>query len=106
PYFTSDVNVHRPSLFGLSLQGDRAFYLFELAMLGVTFLVMYNLHSGALGRALIAIRDNEDGAQAVGVDIRVLKVLIFTVSAMLAGLGGALLAQLSQAFDPNTYDPL
>jgi branched-chain amino acid transport system permease protein len=106
PYFTSDVQVHRPSLFGLSLEGDRAFYLFELAMLAVAFLVMYNLHSGALGRSLIAIRDSEEGAQSVGVDVRVLKVLIFTVSAMLAGLGGALLAQQSQAFDPNAFDPL
>ena len=106
PYFTSDVQVHRPSLFGLSLTSDRSFYLFELAMLAIAFLVMYNLHSGALGRSLVAIRDSEDGAQSVGVDVRVLKVLIFTVSAMLAGLGGALLAQQSQAFDPNAFDPL
>jgi branched-chain amino acid transport system permease protein len=106
PTFTNNVEVHRPSLFGLSLDGDRAFYLFELAMLAVAFLVMYNLRNGSLGRSLVAIRDSEDGARAVGVDVRVLKVLIFTVSAMLAGLGGALLAQQREAFDPNTFDPL
>jgi branched-chain amino acid transport system permease protein len=106
PTFTNDVEVHRPSLFGLSLDGDRAFYLFELAMLAVAFLVMFNLRNGSLGRSLVAIRDSEDGARAVGVDVRVLKVLIFTVSAMLAGLGGALLAQQREAFDPNTFDPL
>ncbi|MBV9097174.1 MAG: ABC transporter permease, partial [Frankiaceae bacterium] len=107
PYFTNGVTVRRPSLFGLSLAGDRAFYLFELAMLAIAFLIMYNLRSGALGRSLIAIRDNEDGARAVGVDVRSLKVLIFTVSAMLAGLGGALLAQQKLAFDPtNDFDPL
>jgi len=106
PYFTTDVTVNRPSLFGLSLRGDRAFYLFELAMLAIAFLVMYNLRSGALGRSLVAIRDSEDGARSVGVDVRVLKILIFTVSAMLAGLGGALLAQQQQTFDPTTFDPL
>jgi branched-chain amino acid transport system permease protein len=106
PYFTSDVTVHRPSLFGLSLRGDHAFYLFELAMLAIAFLIMYNLRSGALGRSLVAMRDSEDGARAVGIDIRVLKVLIFTVSAMLAGLGGALLAQQSQSFTAATFDPL
>jgi branched-chain amino acid transport system permease protein len=105
-YFTSNVEVHRPSLFGLSLQGDRAFYLFELAMLAIAFLVMYNLRSGALGRSLVAIRDSEAGARSVGVDVRALKVLIFTVSAMLAGLGGALLAQQSGSFDATTFDPL
>src|SRR4051812_4987543 len=106
PYFTGNVEVNRPSLFGLSLQGDRAFYLFELAILAVAFLVMYNLRTGALGRSLIAIRDSEDGARSVGVDVRILKVLIFTVSAMLAGLGGALLAQQAHAFDATAFDPL
>jgi branched-chain amino acid transport system permease protein len=107
PYFTNGAEtVHRPSLFGLSLAGDRAFYLFELAMLAIAFLVMYNLRTGALGRSLVAIRDSEEGARSVGVDARALKVLIFTVSAMLAGLGGALLAQQSGAFAANNFDPL
>jgi branched-chain amino acid transport system permease protein len=106
PYFTNGVTVRRPSLFGLSLAGDRAFYLFELAMLAIAFLIMYNLRSGALGRSLVAIRDNEDGARSVGVDVRALKVLIFTISAMLAGLGGALLAQQKLSFDPTDFDPL
>jgi branched-chain amino acid transport system permease protein len=107
PYFTNNTEtVHRLSLFGLSLTGDRAFYLFELAMLAIAFLVTYNLRNGALGRSLIAIRDSEEGAQSVGVDVRVIKVLIFTVSAMLAGLGGALLAQQSGSFDASTFDPL
>jgi branched-chain amino acid transport system permease protein len=106
PYFTSGVTVSRPSLFGLSLSGDRAFYMFELAMLAIAFLIMYNLRSGALGRALVAIRDSEEGAQSVGVDVRALKVLIFTVSAMLAGLGGALLAQQRLSFTSTDFDPL
>jgi branched-chain amino acid transport system permease protein len=106
PYFTSGVTVSRPSLFGLSLSGDRAFYLFELAMLALVFLIMYNLRTGALGRSLVAIRDSEDGARSVGVDVRSLKVLIFTVSAMLAGLGGALLAQQKLSFTSTDFDPL
>ena len=107
PYFTNNTeSVHRPSLFGLSLQGDHAFYLFELTMLAIAFLVMFNLRNGELGRSLIAIRDSEEGALSVGIDVRALKVLIFTVSAMLAGLGGALLAQQSESFTPSTFDPL
>jgi branched-chain amino acid transport system permease protein len=106
PYFTAGVTVSRPSLFGLSLRGDKAFYLFELAMLAIVFLIVYNLRSGALGRSLIAIRDSEEGALSVGVDVRALKVLIFTVSAMIAGLGGALLAQQKGTFTPSDFDPL
>jgi branched-chain amino acid transport system permease protein len=107
PYFTNNTEtVQRPSLFGLSLQGDRAFYLFELAMLAIGFLVMFNLRNGELGRSLIAVRDSEEGALSVGVDVRILKVLIFTVSAMLAGLGGALLAQQEGTFEASNFDPL
>jgi branched-chain amino acid transport system permease protein len=107
PYFTNGTEtVRRPSLFGLSLAGDRAFYLFELAMLAIGFLVMYNLRTGALGRSLVAVRDSEEGARSVGVDVRVLKVLVFTVSAMLAGLGGALLAQQAGTFEGTSFDPL
>jgi branched-chain amino acid transport system permease protein len=106
PYFTNSLTVGRPSLFGLSLDGDRAFYLFELAALGLAFYVMSTLQRGRLGRALIAVRDNETGARSIGVDMRHLKIFIFTVSAGLAGLGGALLAEQSRSFSPDVYDPL
>lgn len=106
PYFTTGISVNRPALFGLSLDGDRAFYLFELAALGFAFYIMSTLQRGRLGRALIAIRDSEAGARSVGVDVRHLKIFIFTVSAALAGLGGALLAQQSRSFSPDAWDPL
>lgn len=105
-YFTNGLRVERPSIFGLSLHGDRAFYLFELVVLAIIFFVMTSLRSGPLGRALIAMRDSEDGARSVGVDIRTLKVFLFTVSAVIAGIGGALLVQQGGAFSPDSFDPL
>jgi branched-chain amino acid transport system permease protein len=106
PYFTNGLQVQRPTLFGLSLSGDRAFYIFELVVLALVFLVMTNLRDGPLGRSLVAMRDNENGARSVGVDVRTLKVFIFTVSAVIAGIGGALLVQQSGAFSPDAFDPL
>jgi branched-chain amino acid transport system permease protein len=106
PYFTNGLQITRPSLFGLSLSGDRAFYGFELVVLGLVFLVMTNLRSGSLGRALVAMRDSENGARSVGVDVRTLKVFIFTVSAVIAGIGGALLVQQGGAFSADSFDPI
>jgi branched-chain amino acid transport system permease protein len=106
PYFTNGLQVERPSIFGFSLRGDHAFYIFELVVLAVVFLVMTNLRDGQLGRSLVAMRDNESGASSVGVDIRTLKVFIFTVSAVIAGIGGALLVQQGGAFSPDSFDPL
>jgi branched-chain amino acid transport system permease protein len=106
PYFTNGLQVARPSLFGLSLSGDRAFYLFELVVLAIVFLVMTSLRTGPIGRSLLALRDSENGARSVGVDVRTLKVFIFTVSAVMAGIGGALLVQQGGAFDADAFDPL
>lgn len=106
PQITSGISVNRPSIFGLSLDGDRAFYIFELCALGLAFYIMSTLQRGRLGRALIAIRDSENGARSVGVDVRHLKIFIFTVSAALAGLGGALLAEQSRSFSQATFNPL
>jgi branched-chain amino acid transport system permease protein len=106
PSFTSGVHVSRPNVLGLSLDGDRVFYAFELVCLAIGLVVVHNLRSQRLGRALVAVRDSEDGARAVGIDLRALKVFVFTVSAALAGLGGGLLAQATLAFDPNDFDPV
>ena len=106
PAFTSGVHVERPGVFGLSLAGDRTFYAFELVCLALGLLVVRNLRSGRLGRALLAMRDSEPGALSVGLDLRRLKVFVFTVSAALAGLGGGLLAQATLSFDANAFDPV
>jgi branched-chain amino acid transport system permease protein len=106
PAFTTGVQVSRPDLLGISLDGDRVFYAFELACLAVGLLVVRNLRAERLGRALVAMRDNEPGARSVAIDLRQLKVFVFTVSAALAGLGGGLLAQTSLAFDPQDFDPV
>jgi branched-chain amino acid transport system permease protein len=96
----------RPHLFGLSLQGDRAFYLFELVVLAGVLGLVRNLRSGRLGRALGAMRDSEDGAQAIGLSLRRYKLFIFAVSAGIAAIGGALYSQAGQGFDPQDYQPI
>jgi branched-chain amino acid transport system permease protein len=55
---------------------------------------------------LIAVRDDEDGALACGVDVRRNKLLVFAASSGLAALGGALLAMGARAFDPGAFDPI
>jgi branched-chain amino acid transport system permease protein len=106
PSLTSGIDVHRPSLFGLSLAGDHTFYAFELACLVIALLVVRNLRSGPLGRALLAARDSEPGARASGLDIGRFTLFTFAVSAVMAGLGGALLAQTTLSFDSHAFDPV
>jgi branched-chain amino acid transport system permease protein len=106
PSFTAGIDVNRPSLFGVSLAGDHTFYAFELVCLVVALLVVRNLRSGPLGRALVATRDSEDGARASGLDLSRLTLFTFAISAVMAGLGGALLAQTTLSFDSRAFDPV
>lgn len=102
PTFVSDVRIGPPAPF----TGDRAFYFFEVCLLGLALVVVRNHHQGRLGRALVAVRDDEGGADACGVDAHRLRIWAFGISSGLAGLGGALLAMSARAFDAVTFDPI
>jgi branched-chain amino acid transport system permease protein len=97
----------RPSLFGASLAGDRAFLWFELVVAAVALFLTRNLRSGRLGRILGAMRDSETATQAVGISLRRYKLFIFSTSAFIAALGGALLTQQTQGtFEPESFNGL
>ncbi len=105
PFFSSGVDINRPTLFGLSLDDDRAFYWFTLACLGICLLVVDQVRRGRLGRVLAAMRDSETGARSVGIDLRRYKLAVFSLSAALAAVGGSLLAQQQRAFVALQFDP-
>lgn len=102
PYATTGLVLERPAF----LDDDRAFYVVELLLLGVALAIVRNLHRGRLGRALTALRDQEAGASAAGVDVPRLKLLAFMAGAGLAALGGGLLGLAGRAFNAATFDPL
>jgi branched-chain amino acid transport system permease protein len=100
------IAMPRPSLFGLSLKGNHAFYYFELAWAALMVLLARNLRRGRLGRILAAMRDSETAARSVGIDLRRYKLFIFSVSAFIAGIGGTLLAEQAHVFEGLAFDPL
>jgi len=102
PTFVAGVHIGLPAPFDT----ERAFYLLEVVVLGVALLIVRNHHRGRLGRALMAVRDDEPGAEAAGVDSHRLRIWAFTVSTGLAAAGGVLLASSGRAFDAGTFDPV
>jgi branched-chain amino acid transport system permease protein len=85
--------------------GDRAYYLFELAVLGLLMLFARNLRSGRLGRVLRAMRDSEEGASSVGLSLARYKLLVFACSAAIAGVGGGLLGAQAGSFSFTNFTP-
>ncbi|MDX3730230.1 ABC transporter permease subunit [Streptomyces caniscabiei] len=102
PYATSGLALSRPPGF----EGDRAYYVLELALLCLALVATHALRRGRTGRALAAVRDHEPGASAAGVRVPSLKLAAFVTGAALAALGGGMLAMGVRAFDPAAYDPV
>lgn len=102
PVVVGDVRIGPPSPF----RSDDAFYAYELAVLAAALLLVRNLHRGRLGRQLVAVRDDEAGALAAGIDVPRLKLLMFAASSALAAVGGTLLASANRAFDATAFDPV
>lgn len=100
------IALPRPSLFGWQLAGDHIFYYFELVWVALMLVLARNLRRGRLGRILAAMRDSETGARSVGIDLRRYKLFIFSISAFMAGIGGALLAEQTKLFEGLSFDPL
>ncbi|WP_406479449.1 ABC transporter permease subunit [Streptomyces sp. NBC_01615] len=102
PYATSGLALDRPTGF----DGDRAYYVLELALLAAALLAANALRRGRTGRALAAMRDHEPGASAAGVRVPALKLTAFVAGAALAALGGGMLGMGLRAFDATAYDPV
>lgn len=88
---TQGINVEQPGAPAWSgLADDQFLYLATLAFTVVMFLLAARLVRGRVGRALIAIRDNETAATAQGVNPARYKTLAFATGSLYAGVGGAL----------------
>jgi branched-chain amino acid transport system permease protein len=111
-YFRSFLPAHgqvipRPLLYErYSLSGDRAFFYACLVALGLCLASARALRRSRTGRIMIAVRDNQRGAQAYGVAAARAKLWAFAISGFWAAVAGALFAYhqgtlATEAFSPD-----
>jgi branched-chain amino acid transport system permease protein len=89
--------VPRPNVIGFAIHSDRQLYYLVLVVLGLCLLIGANLRRTDAGRALFAIRDSEDAAQAMAIKIAPYKIGAFALSAALATVAGLFYGMLYQA---------
>jgi branched-chain amino acid transport system permease protein len=89
--------------FGLPLTADQWLYLLCLAWAAVMFWMASNLVRGRVGRAIVAIREHPIAAQAMGVNMSFYKTACFGVSALYAGVAGALGAIIVGFVSPDSF---
>jgi branched-chain amino acid transport system permease protein len=93
-----------PALFGIQLTDKRAYLLFCAGVLFLLIWFVWWLPSTRLGRAMRAVRDNELAAETIGVHTLRTKVIAFTISAVLGGIGGALYAAGFTYISPDNFN--
>jgi branched-chain amino acid transport system permease protein len=93
--------VPSPFVGPIELGTDQRYYYLILATLAFGYFTIHRLINSRVGRAMTAIRDNEDGAAATGVHVARYKVMVFAVAAFFAGLAGSLYAHLIGYISPE-----
>jgi len=86
---------------GLSLAGDNALYYLALGALSLCMLLFARLARARFGHTIQAIRDNETRMEALGYPVFRYRLVCFALGGAVAGLAGALLANLTGMASPN-----
>ena len=94
------LDIPRPSITALghtlwSLASPWQFYGFVAAMFLLAFGLLQQVSRSTFGRTLLAVRDNEERAAAIGYNLKLLKLQAFVISGALTGLAGALHAMMT-----------
>ncbi|GLZ36731.1 hypothetical protein [Actinokineospora sp. NBRC 105648] len=76
----------------LELPSGVLYYVLIIVLVALVMVVFANLKNARIGRAWIAIREDEDAARAMGIKTGQAKILAFLIGATLAGLAGAVFA--------------
>ena len=92
--------------FGLKLSSDQWLWLFCLAVGTVMYVFAWNLVRGRIGRAMKAIRDQPTAAEAMGINLAMVKTRTFAVSAMYTGVAGSLGAIAVAFVAPDSFPVL
>ncbi len=90
-----------PGFWGLSFTSERSFYYVALAGAGLALFCFRRLTLSEFGLSLQAMREDETGAESIGIDSNRYKLTVFTISAFFGGLAGALFAHYQRLISPD-----
>jgi branched-chain amino acid transport system permease protein len=86
----ASIMMPRPTVFGIHVRSEAQIYCFLMFFVVLAIIGTLNLVRSRIGRALIAIRDQDIAAEIIGINIFKYKLYAFAISAFYAGVAGAL----------------
>ena len=101
-----DSRIERPDIFGIiSIKSETSFYYFSLVVLGLMMLAARGIRRSRTGRALVAIRENENAARSYGIDAVRTTVVAFAISGFMAAVAGVLFVHEQNGLGTAPYHP-
>jgi len=100
------VDAPRPTLGGIDFSSDKSYYVLVFLLAGIVLLLVRNLARSRTARACYAVRDNEDAAQAWGINVAKYKLLAFALSGLIAGFAGSLYGHWLESVPTGGQRPL
>ncbi len=97
------LNVQVPVLFGFEFNTPQRYIYLTLTVLIFSTIVAYNASRSRMGRAFVAIRDNDLAAELLGVNLFAYKLQAFFLAAVFAGLAGSLAAHNIRHINSETF---
>jgi branched-chain amino acid transport system permease protein len=99
------------SFFGITLVPDfatlanprLAFYIVSVLLMALCFLGLYRLAHSRIGQLCQSLQQNEELASSIGVNTAYLRVIAYSLSSFLGGVGGAMFASISQSIYPSSF---
>lgn len=99
-------NISRPGFFGMELSLDQSMlyiYYLMIVFVIITIFIVNRLQDSRLGRAWIALREDEIACQAMGIDKRKTKLVAFSLGAFWAGIVGVVFAAKTTFINPASF---
>jgi branched-chain amino acid transport system permease protein len=91
------------SVFGVTVPGDAVYLYLGLAVILVVATAIGRVNNSRIGRAWVAIREDEVAAAAMGINTTAIKLLAFASGAFFAGMAGSVTAHLGTQVSPDSY---
>lgn len=97
------LQINKPIILGLALVKPDQFYYVVLAGCLIAAFVSLRLSGARLGRQWMALREDEDVAEAMGINLVGTKLLAFAIGAAFSGLSGAIFASKLTSIFPHSF---
>lgn len=97
------IGIEKPSFFGFELNQIQHFYYVFLILAIIACFISYRLQHSRLGRAWQYVREDEDAAEAMGINRVAIKLYAYVIGAIFGGVAGCFFAAKMTAISPETF---